>query len=256
METTSPEHVKHRRSSVTRRERPWRALPREPRRRCGCLRIALPEFLVNAARLMRPVSWEASMAAAEGFPGWVPLASGDAADVNALVSTLQTGDVLLSALDDDMGRYIQFAMDSPWSHAAVVLRLGDSAAGGVPNDKTEALLRKYPFRRRSHKFCAPGYCRCFDWAKDTAFAASCLKCPSGVLVLESTGEAGVANGPGTGAVAVLGGSAGSLRRRGLVHSPRGRGAGLGGLFAVRRRRRRPRAACSSERRTGGGAAVL
>ena len=128
------------------------------------------------------------MAAAEGFPGWVPLASGDAADVNALVSTLQTGDVLLSALDDDMGRYIQFAMDSPWSHAGVVLRLGDSAAGGAPNDKTEALLRKYPFRRRSHRFCAPGYCRCFDWAKDTAFAASCLKCPSGVLVLESTGE--------------------------------------------------------------------
>ena len=149
-------------------------------------RIALPEFLVNAARLLRPVSFECAVSEAEGYPGWVPLGGASAEDINALVSTLQTGDVLLSRLDDDMGQFIQFSMDSPWSHAGVVLRLGASHAGGTPNEKTEDLLKRFPFRRRSHKFCAPGYCRCFDWGGG-AFAASCLKC-EGVLVLESTGE--------------------------------------------------------------------
>ncbi|KAH8076410.1 hypothetical protein JL721_409 [Aureococcus anophagefferens] len=68
-------------------------------------RIALPEFLVNAARLLRPVSFERAVSEAEGYPGWVPLGGASAEDINALVSTLQTGDVLLSRLDDDMGQF-------------------------------------------------------------------------------------------------------------------------------------------------------
>ena len=34
--------------------------------------------------------------------------------------------------------------------------------GGIANEKTEQLLQRYPFRRNSHRFCSPGYCRCFD----------------------------------------------------------------------------------------------
>ena len=46
-----------------------------------------------------------------------------AAALSAAVSTLQTGDVLLMRIDDALGRYIQFALDSPWNHAAVVVKV-------------------------------------------------------------------------------------------------------------------------------------
>ena len=44
METTSPELARHKRSDATQREPPQGALPREPRRRRGCLRIDLQEL--------------------------------------------------------------------------------------------------------------------------------------------------------------------------------------------------------------------
>ncbi|KAH8055688.1 hypothetical protein JL722_8031 [Aureococcus anophagefferens] len=114
----------------------------------------------------------------------------------------ETGDIILSKIDDDMGRYLQFAMDAPWSHVAVVVRGG--AAPGAPNEKTEELLETFPFRRRSHAFCSPGSCVCFPGATRTrrrrssrllrggkaakSFPASCLRCDAGVHLLESTGE--------------------------------------------------------------------
>ena len=79
--------------------------------------VRLPEFLVNAARLMRPVSWERTMREAAGFPGLGALVVDDGAeDIRHFVASLQTGDIILSKIDDDMGRYLQFAMDAPWSH--------------------------------------------------------------------------------------------------------------------------------------------
>ncbi|KAH8054884.1 hypothetical protein JL720_14407 [Aureococcus anophagefferens] len=167
--------------------------------------VRLPEFLVNAARLMRPVSWERSMRDAAGFPGLGALVVDDGAeDIRHFVASLQTGDIILSKIDDDMGRYLQFAMDAPWSHVAVVVR-GAAPAPGAPNEKTEELLETFPFRRRSHAFCSPGSCVCFPWSHEDAsstvepgffgggkaaksFPASCLRCDAGVHLLESTGE--------------------------------------------------------------------
>ena len=81
--------------------------------------VRLPEFLVNAARLMRPVSWERSMRDAAGFPGLGALVVDDGAeDIRHFVASLQTGDIILSKIDDDMGRYLQFAMDAPCTRRA------------------------------------------------------------------------------------------------------------------------------------------
>ena len=65
-------------------------------------------------------------------------------------------------IDDALGRYLQFSLDSPWNHAAVVVSVGQHHLDGVANEETERLLQRYPFRRASHRFCSPGYCRCFD----------------------------------------------------------------------------------------------
>ncbi|KAH8074922.1 hypothetical protein JL720_10672 [Aureococcus anophagefferens] len=90
-----------------------------------------------------------------------------AEDIRHFVASLQTGDIILSKIDDDMGRYLQFAMDAPWSHVAVVVR-GAAPAPGAPNEKTEELLETFPFRRRSHAFCSPGSCVCFPWSHEDA----------------------------------------------------------------------------------------
>ena len=58
---------------------------------------------------------------------------------------------------------------------------------GIPNEKTEELLCQYPFRRNSHRFCSPGYCRCFDPSPDE-FNSSRFSGLQEVGLLESTGE--------------------------------------------------------------------
>jgi len=105
--------------------------------------------------------------------------------LSAFINTLDTGDLILTKIDDALGRFLQFSLDAPWNHVAVVVRRKPLA--GVANEKTEALLQKFPFRRATHKFCSPGYCRCFDHEVGD-FPPSFCPGVGQVALLESTGE--------------------------------------------------------------------
>ncbi|KAJ1449375.1 hypothetical protein M885DRAFT_500608 [Pelagophyceae sp. CCMP2097] len=146
--------------------------------------VRLEDFLVGVGRLLHPVAWDAHVSAVSGWPGWPALGrSGSRSKVCEMVQSLQTGDLILTRIDDSLGRLLQFALDTPWNHAAVVLRL-DADMAGESNGKTEELLEKFPFRRATHVSCAPASCECFPHGATTA---SRLRCP-GVFLLEATSE--------------------------------------------------------------------
>lgn len=117
-----------------------------------------------------------------GWPGWQSLQKDE---LSRRIATLQTGDIVMTKLDDAMGRFLQFGTQSPWNHLAVVVR--HAARPGIPNAETEEHLRQYPFRRRGHVFCSPGYCRCFDQSWTDQYCTSSLQ-GEGVSLLESSGE--------------------------------------------------------------------
>jgi len=125
------------------------------------------------------------------FPGWKELIDvRSAEDVTTLkerLLLLRTGDIIVFQGNNDnaMGRFMNFGLKSPWCHAAVVVKR--SPLTGTANKKTEELLRKYPFRQRSHRFCSPGYCRCSD-SKKSDFEPSRFSCLAEIGLLESTGE--------------------------------------------------------------------
>ena len=155
-------------------------------RTSGADGVGLVPFCVGVGRLLRPVAWR--MEDITGWPGLAAIGRDDAASreaVGALLRTLRTGDAILSRIDDPMGSFLQFSLDSPFNHVAVVVRV-DALAAAPPNEKTETLLRAFPFRRASHKFCSPGYCLCHA-AAPFKFAPSALD-SGGLLLLESTGE--------------------------------------------------------------------
>lgn len=152
--------------------------------------INMPEWLRAGTRLEYPVVNESRIRACVGYPGWSALAMEpsleQAREIAGLVSTLKTGDILLMRGGDDaMARYIKFSLNTPWTHVAVVVKR--SPLGGMANEKTEEVLRKFPFRRASHHFCSPGYCRCFD-LREEDFSPSRISGCSQVGMLESTGE--------------------------------------------------------------------
>ena len=161
--------------------------------------ISFTEFLQGSWRLLRPVTWQFQMQGVNGWPGWPCLAANANLDftercaaLSKAVSTLTTGDVLLMRIDDPLGKYIQFALDSPWNHAAVCVTVkrpySNKLLQGTPNEKTESLLQRYPFRRSTHRFCSPGYCRCFDSSEGDDFHLSRLSGTAQTMLLESTGE--------------------------------------------------------------------
>mmetsp|Transcript_10856 Transcript_10856/g.11658 ORF Transcript_10856/g.11658 Transcript_10856/m.11658 type:complete len:601 (-) Transcript_10856:505-2307(-) len=125
------------------------------------------------------------------FPGWKELIGvRSVEDVTTLTErllSLRTGDIIVfqGGNDNAMGRFMNFGLKSPWCHSAVVVKR--SPLTGTANKKTEELLRKYPFRRRSHRFCSPGYCRCYDSTKRD-FEPSRFSCLAEIGLLESTGE--------------------------------------------------------------------
>jgi len=148
--------------------------------------ISLREFGAAVPRLLRPINCIHQLRGLSGWPGAVG-ALGSAAAMAQLVSSLRTGDVVLVKIDDTMGRFLQYGLDTPWNHACVVMRR--SPLDGTPNEKTEALLQQFPFRRASHQHCSPGYCRCYDEAPaGSDFAPSGLAGCGDVGLLESTGE--------------------------------------------------------------------
>ena len=120
---------------------------------------------------------------------WKAAALGSTEALVAFVNGLRTGDVVLSSVQNPMGNYLNFGLDSAWNHAAVVVRRSDLGGDlcGIANEKTEELLQRFPFRRATHKFCSPGYCRCFD-TSDGDYAPSWVKGTADVCLLESTGE--------------------------------------------------------------------
>ena len=59
---------------------------------------------------------------------------------------------------------------------------------GIPNERTEALLQRFRPRRAQHRFCNPGYCRCFVASTQDDYAPSRLQGTAPVRMLESTGE--------------------------------------------------------------------
>jgi len=151
--------------------------------------ISLPEFWQGVGRLMRPITWSHKLHATPGWPGHSAFGQGgDPQELANFLGTLETGDVILMRMDDAMGRFLQYALDSPYNHLAVVVR--HAARPGVANERTERFLQKYAFRRKSHIFCSPGYCRCFSSSWEAGFEPSVLSCLSGrgVSLLESTGE--------------------------------------------------------------------
>ncbi|CAB9517203.1 expressed unknown protein [Seminavis robusta] len=154
--------------------------------------ISFPEFVKAGMSLIYPVTHHSYICTITGYPGWSELAAAPAtcettAQLVQRLSSLNTGDIVL--MQDDkgaMGQFINFSLNTPWSHASVVVRRSP-LCGQSPHQKTEELLRAYPFRRTAHQFCSPGYCRCFD---DTTgdFAPSKLTGLGHVGLLESTGE--------------------------------------------------------------------
>jgi len=154
-------------------------------------RIVLREFIRAGTRLTYPVTHESRIRACLGYPGWNVLSMKSSAQqaegISQFVSTLQTGDLLLMQGGDDnpMGRYIKYSMNTPWSHVAVIVKR--SPLGGIANEKTEAVLQTFPFRRAAHNFCSPGYCRCFD-LREGDFPPSRIAGCSEIGMLESTGE--------------------------------------------------------------------
>lgn len=103
------------------------------------------------------------------------------------MQSLKTGDVSFKMQDDKgpMEQFINFSLNTPWSHASIVVKR--SPLTGIPNSKTEEVLREFPFRRAPHQFCSPGYCQCFD-ASEGDFAFSKLAGLSEIGLHESTGE--------------------------------------------------------------------
>jgi len=155
--------------------------------------IDLPEFLRSSARLVRPVTWGIRIHNIPGYPGW-PVQCFDGTDAGyrllaSQVATLKPGDVILSACSDPLGKYLQFSLDSPWNHAAMVIQR--VPLSGQANETTEEILQRCPFRASSHRCCAPGYCRCYD-QHEGAYPYSALGCVPGYSselgLLESTGE--------------------------------------------------------------------
>lgn len=123
-----------------------------------------------------------------GYPGCSALVAktADVDKIIELVSSLKTGDVILAQDDTGpMGQFINFSLNTPWSHASVVVKR--SPLTGTPNSKTEELLQQFSFRRAAHHFCSPGYCRCYD-ASMGDFASSRLSGLGEIGMLESTGE--------------------------------------------------------------------
>lgn len=153
--------------------------------------ISFAEFVKAGMRLIYPAEHHSYIRTIRGYPGWselaVPSVDGVVVDrIVELVSSLNTGDVIL--MQDDkgpMGQFINFSLNTPWSHASIVVKR--SPLTGVPNSKTEELLRAFPFRRAAHHFCSPGYCRCFD-SSEGDFASSRLIGLGDIGLLESTGE--------------------------------------------------------------------
>ena len=155
-------------------------------------KISRQEFMRAVGRLLRP-RWTGRLKQVPGWPGdadmWKAAALGSAEALVAFVNGLQTGDVVLSSVEGALGNYLNFGLDSAWNHAAVVVRRSDLGGDlcGIANEKTEELLQRFPFRRATHKFCSPGYCRCFD-TSDGDYAPSWVKGTADVCLLESSGE--------------------------------------------------------------------
>ena len=155
-------------------------------------KISRQEFMRAVGRLLRP-RWTGRLKQVPGWPGdadmWKAAALGSAEALVAFVNGLQTGDVVLSSVEGALGNYLNFGLDSAWNHAAVVVRRSDLGGDlcGIANEKTEELLQRFPFRRNTHKFCSPGYCRCFD-TSDGDYAPSWVKGTADVCLLESSGE--------------------------------------------------------------------
>ena len=150
--------------------------------------ISFAEFVKAGMALIYPAAHHKYIRALQGYPGWRELCAPapDVANIVELISSLNTGDIFL--LQDDvgpMGQFINFSLNTPWSHASIVVKR--SPLSGIPNLKTEELLQKYPFRRAAHHFCSPGYCRCFD-SSEGDFAASKFTGLGDIGLLESTGE--------------------------------------------------------------------
>lgn len=153
----------------------------------GTGQISMPEFAMGAVRLMRPVLWTTELRNAAGWPGWRCLLEPQIDKLAEKINTLQTGDLILFKLEDSLAWFLGYSMDTPWSHIGIVVRR--TPIGGVANLDTEELLQRYPFRRASHKFCAPGYCRCFDDSPaGKQFPLSTVQGCGEVSILESTGE--------------------------------------------------------------------
>lgn len=153
--------------------------------------VTFAEFMRCAMRLVYPVLQFESMKECLGYPGWTQLRNSspspeDLAVIIQRISELRTGDlVLMQDTSSPMGRFVNFSLDSPWSHVGVVVER--TPLTGIANVKSEELLQKFPFRRNAHRFCSPGYCRCFDSSQGD-FAPSRIEGLSKIGLLESTGE--------------------------------------------------------------------
>ena len=150
--------------------------------------ISFAEFVKAGMALIYPAAHHSYIRTIHGYPGWKELAvpSPDVDRIVELVSSLNTGDIIvMQDVAGPMGQFINFSLNTPWSHASIVVKR--SPLTGIPNSKTEELLQAFPFRRSSHHFCSPGYCRCFD-PSEGDFAASKFSGLGGIGLLESTGE--------------------------------------------------------------------
>ena len=191
--------------------------------------VTFGEFFKASMRLVYPVTHVECVKRCKNYPGWDCLLkkssnnnNADAgttiteqmvADLTEKLSTLQTGDVILMQdTEGEMGRFVSYSTNSPWYHAAVVVRRGgsggsggsgtDDASSSSPqkqqgncgsiNETTEELLRKFPFRRNTHRHCSPGYCRCFDGSSTNGtaedYAPSKFHGLANIGLLEATGE--------------------------------------------------------------------
>ena len=185
--------------------------------------VSFAEFFKASMRLVYPVTHVESVKRCKNYPGWNCLLKASTCttsstptttiteqmvrDLTAKLSTLQTGDVILMQdTEGEMGRFVSYSTNSPWYHAAVVVRRGgenvDNGNGngeasphqlhhggcGSINETTEELLRKFPFRRNTHRHCSPGYCRCFDSTTGVDYAPSKFKGLANIGLLEATGE--------------------------------------------------------------------
>jgi len=154
--------------------------------------VSFPEFVRAGMSLLYPVAHVEYIRTIGGYPGWnalttpTPTQTLDPTAIATLISTLHTGDVLLMQdVTSPFGKFVNFSLDSPWFHASVVVRR--SPLHGTANTRTEELLQKHPFRRASHQFCSPGYCRCHDPTPGD-FPPSRFTGLGEVGLLESTGE--------------------------------------------------------------------